>query len=159
MKSIHMLAVLLVVTSSALADDLQLTVDGKTLPKVRVRLNDKTVWVKTAWVAKHLRLTVERPQDGGPVVVCQADLCHLGSPKLLTDDGKEVDLDGVLAVVGARIELKVTQKPMNIPGKARKFSCHHPSPCSAACSTKRRVPGTQVIADSRSANTASLPST
>lgn len=111
MRVIAALIVLLGAAPAALAQDgpreLVIEVDGKATTPFRARVKGGKAWVPVGRVKEALGLDVEREVSGGPITVCRDDLCWVGPAEAMTGDGLEVELDAVLAVIGARVELRV----------------------------------------------------
>lgn len=114
-RALGLAFLVLLAAGAARADDLILTIDGKTHPQVRVRRHEKTLWIKTTWLAKHTGITVKQEAPGAPVVVCRDEVCWVGPDALLTDDGAECDLLGALRVLGAKSrELSTSGRPTTV---------------------------------------------
>lgn len=82
-------------------------VDGKATTPFRARVAEGMAWLPVTAFDEAMGLEVKRMAAGGPALVCQGPLCYVGAAELLTEDDLEAQLDGVLALIGARVTLKV----------------------------------------------------
>lgn len=107
----RMLIVALLLVTAVSAQDgprkLVIEVDGKATTPFRARLLGDNAWLPVAALKQALNLDVKRETPGGPITVCRDDLCYVGPVAAMTEDDLEVDLDAVLAVIGATVKLKV----------------------------------------------------